>query len=305
MKHARIELSSIKRSDSARATNPSVIESLAASMNQIGLLQPITVTPSQIFDGVMKSGYRLIAGNHRFLSAEKLGWTEIDAIIVDGSSLESELIEIDENLCRSELSPAQRASSIKRRKQVWEALHPTEIQVGKVCPPEIGYGKPPAQEKGFAAETAAISGETKRGINQHIARAEALGDDINEVIGTSLDKGVELDALKKLPEPERKELIERAKAGEQVSARPYNKITENKGRFDAAHIAWFAKAVAGLERRIIETCGATIDDMVSHIQDRIDVIDPAVLDQIAEAEKDLHALYQLTQTIRESQGEAA
>jgi ParB family chromosome partitioning protein len=299
MKHARIEISSIKRSDSARATNPSVIESLAASMNQIGLLQPITVTPSQIFDGVMKNGYRLIAGNHRFLSAEKLGWTEIDAIIVDGSSLESELIEIDENLCRAELTPAQRAAHIKRRKQIWEALHPTE-KGGKTIPTPGGE-----QKVGFASDTASISGETKRSINQHISRADALGDDINEVVGTSLDKGVELDALKKLPEPERKELIERAKAGEQVSARPYNKITEAKGRFDAAHIAWFAKAVSGLERRIIETCGATIDDMVSHIQDRIDVIDPAVLDQIAEAEQDLYALYQLTQTIRESQGAAA
>lgn len=238
MKHARIELSSIKRSDSARATNPSVIESLAASMNQIGLLQPITVTPSQIFDGVMKSGYRLIAGNHRFLSAEKLGWTEIDAIVVEGSSLESELIEIDENLCRAELSPAQRASSIKRRKQVWEALHPETA--GTNCSTSLSDGRKagPQHEQGFAAETAAVSGQSKQDVNRHIARAEALGDDIDEVVGTSLDKGVELDALKKLPEPERKELIERAKAGEQVSARvetkkPSAKLSGSAGDTDA------------------------------------------------------------------------
>src|SRR5262249_38074445 len=42
---------------------------------------------------------------------------------------------------------------------------------------------------------------------------------ITEVVGTSLDKGVELDALAKMPEPEQHQLIERAKAGEQVSAR--------------------------------------------------------------------------------------
>ena len=51
------------------------------------------------------------------------------------------------------------------------------------------------------------------------ARAEALGEDLDEIAGTSLDKGVELDALKELPQEERKELIQRAKAGEQVSAR--------------------------------------------------------------------------------------
>jgi len=37
---------------------------------------------------------------------------------------------------------------------------------------------------------------TKQSINQHLARAEALGDDLDKVAGTSLDKGVELDALK-------------------------------------------------------------------------------------------------------------
>ena len=36
---------------------------------------------------------------------------------------------------------------------------------------------------------------TKQAINQHIARAEALGDDLPRVTGTSLDKGVEMDAL--------------------------------------------------------------------------------------------------------------
>lgn len=106
-----------------------------------------------------------------------------------------ELIEIDENLIRAELTPAQRTTHIARRKQVWEALHPGEIQVRKLFPPEIGYKKPPKQEKGFAAETAAVSGESKRSINQHIARAQALGGDVKRVVGTSLDKETELDTL--------------------------------------------------------------------------------------------------------------
>lgn len=136
--------------------------------------------------------------------------------------IRAELIEIDENLCRSELTAAQRASKIKRRKQIWETLHPAETEVEKVFPPQsyagqLGGARP--QRKEFAAETAAVTGQTKQSINQHIARADALGDDINRVVGTSLDKGVELDALKAMPEPERKELIDRAAAGEQVSAR--------------------------------------------------------------------------------------
>lgn len=46
-----------------------------------------------------------------------------------------------------------------------------------------------------------MSGESKRDVNRHLARAEALGDDLPRVTGTSLDKGVELDALAKLPSP--------------------------------------------------------------------------------------------------------
>jgi hypothetical protein len=38
------------------------------------------------------------------------------------------------------------------------------------------------------------------------------------VIGTTLDKGAELDALAKLPKPQQEALIEKAKAGEKVSA---------------------------------------------------------------------------------------
>ena len=77
----------------------------------------------------------------------------------------------------------------------------------------------PQHEQGFAAATATAAGMTKQAINQHLARADALGDDLERVTGTSLDKGVELDALAKLPEPERKDLIARAEAGEEVSAR--------------------------------------------------------------------------------------
>ncbi len=74
----------------------------------------------------------------------------------------------------------------------------------------------------FARDTQRATGEDRRRTNEHLARAESLGQDLHAVIGTSLDKGVELDALKELPPEERKELIQRAQAGEQVSARAAN-----------------------------------------------------------------------------------
>lgn len=76
-------------------------------------------------------------------------------------------IEIDENLCRAELTPAQRAAAIARRKQIWEALHP---ESGQTLPTLGGRGN-----VAFAADTARITGEPKRTVNNHLSRASALG----------------------------------------------------------------------------------------------------------------------------------
>jgi len=133
-------------------------------------------------------------------------------------SLREEMREIDENLIRAELTAAQRASAIKRRKALWEQRHGEPEESGTSCPtlpePKTGRGN-----KQFASDTAERTGQSKKDINRHVSRAEALGDDLEAVTGTSLDKGVELDALKKLTPEDRKPLIERVQVGEAVSAR--------------------------------------------------------------------------------------
>ena len=76
-----------------------------------------------------------------------------------------------------------------------------ETEVRQIVAPQfagqLGGARP--QTKGFAAATAEVTGESKRAINLNLARAEAIGPDILKLSGTSLDKGVELDALAKLP----------------------------------------------------------------------------------------------------------
>lgn len=80
-------------------------------------------------------------------------------------------------------------AAIKRRKAIWEEMNPGG---GKSVSTNAGI-----REVGFASDTAAVAGITKQAINQHVARAEALGDGLEAVVGTSLDKGVE----QKLPAP--------------------------------------------------------------------------------------------------------
>lgn len=217
----RVSLALVRDSAQPRDLVQANVDMLKASMEQVGLIQPIRVRPATIIvRGLGEQGFQIVAGHHRVAAARALGWTEIDAIVDTAEHLQAELMEIDENLCRAELTASQRAQAIKRRKQIWEALHPVDTG-GKSLSTCLSDGRKagPQHEQGFAAATATAAGMTKQAINQHLARAEAIGDDLERVTGTSLDKGVELDALAKLPEPERKDLIARAEAGEEVSAR--------------------------------------------------------------------------------------
>ena len=187
MQVRKVNLGALRASAQPRPLVTEDVDKLAASIAQVGLIQPITVREVAMMQGPLAgSGYQIVAGHHRVAACRALGWTEVDAIVVTAAShLNAELLEIDENLCRSELTASQRAQAIKRRKAIWEALHP---EGGRISPTPGGE-----QKIGFAADTGAVTGESTRRINQHLARAEALGDDLPRVTGTSLDKGVELD----------------------------------------------------------------------------------------------------------------
>lgn len=190
-----------------RTLSNDAVQRLAGSMGDIGLMQPISVriVEEMEVDGELTAGVPvLVAGAHRLAAAKSLGWSHIDCIEVDDDALKAELWEIDENLMRAELTPAQQADHLARRKEIWEALQAS----GTNC-----------STKGFAADSAKAIGRTKQDINRHVARADALGTDIRLIAGTSLDKGVEMDALARLPEENRRPLIDAAVRGEKVSAR--------------------------------------------------------------------------------------
>jgi hypothetical protein len=166
----------------------------------------------------------------------------IAAFVVEADDLRAELMLIDENLCRAELGPAERAASLRRRKAIYLELYPQTRngstagkqpdEAGRLESSQIENSGPdrltlqvsqiekPGPDR-FAKASAEATGIAESTIHRDIARAEQLGDDtLARVAGTSLDKGVELDALAKLPPEQRAAVVERAAAGEKVSARP-------------------------------------------------------------------------------------
>lgn len=77
---------------------------LEASLRVSGLLQPITVRPAPRGDG-----FELIAGERRFRAAQRLGWTDIPAVVRDVDDKLLLSLAMVENLQRSDLNPIEEA----------------------------------------------------------------------------------------------------------------------------------------------------------------------------------------------------
>lgn len=201
--------------DRLRKLRQEVVDELAASIRVQGLLHPILIRPRSR-NGI---GFMLVAGRHRLAAVKQLKHEAIRAEVREGMEADAaELAEIDENLIRADLSPAERAMHLARRKELYEKQHP-ETKHGAV-----GRGRKKSRQFGdsiedrYTKDAAVKTGTSERSIQREVARGQKVVV-LSEVAGTSLDQGAELDALAKLPEDEQRKFAERAMAGEKVSAK--------------------------------------------------------------------------------------
>ncbi len=82
---------------------------LEASLRVSGLLQPVTVRPAP-----RGEGYELIAGERRFRAAQRIGWTEIPAVVRDVDDKMLLSLAMVENLQRADLNPIEEAEGYEQ-----------------------------------------------------------------------------------------------------------------------------------------------------------------------------------------------
>jgi ParB-like chromosome segregation protein Spo0J len=153
----------------------------------------------------------------------------IPAIVLEGLDAdEAELREIDENLIRADLTDAERAAHHARRQELHQQKHP-ETKHGGDRKGKKSSGQNGHSNERYTKETAPQTGESERTVRRHVARGKKIAN-VADVVGTSLDKGNELDALAKMSPERQSELIEKAKAGEKVSARDSTKGSQQPVR---------------------------------------------------------------------------
>ena len=208
--------------DRMRRLRPDVVDELAELIAAQGLLHPITLR-KRASDGA----HVLVAGRHRLEAVRKLGHQTVAAVILDGADSDrAQLVEIDENLVRADLTPAERAAHQAKRKEIYERLHP-ETKAGAAQAKGMNAAQGRGRQNGdhvgrYTADAAKKTGKSERSIQREAARGAAIPD-VAALAGTSLDKRAELDALARLPPDEQHKLAERAKAGEKVSAKTHAK----------------------------------------------------------------------------------
>lgn len=149
------------------------VEELAASMKELGLLNPITID----------QGYTLIAGLHRLEAAKLLGWTEVGCTVASLEGLQAELAEIDENFIRRDLSALEHGELLLRRKEIYETLHPETKHGGDRKSEEIKRTKCPLDSvKSFVDDTAEKLGVAPRTVRRQIQTAKNLTPEAKQII---------------------------------------------------------------------------------------------------------------------------
>jgi len=117
-----IRIDQIDASGRLRPVDPARAAQLAASIDQIGLQQPIVVRRAG-------EGFKLTAGAHRLEAMRLRGVTELqvgsEVLIRDAGSDEAELAEIDENIVRGDLNAFYRALFFAKRRDAYERMNAT------------------------------------------------------------------------------------------------------------------------------------------------------------------------------------
>lgn len=172
LEDGEIHLASVYVRPGRRAVRPDRVQSLAESIRDIGLQNPI----------VIRADGRLISGAHRLEAYRLLGRDTIPCRVapMDGelwrkalcdghANLIDELQEIDENLQREDLTALEQGEVIARRKVIYETLHPETKHgaVGRNHPRQSGHDDH-SETPRFSTETA-----TKTGISERSVRRSA------------------------------------------------------------------------------------------------------------------------------------
>ena len=104
-----------------RYFDPESLNDLSRSIEQVGILQPLTVRRTQ-------SGWELIAGERRLRAAEIAGLSTVPCLILDINDQSSSLLALIENIQRADLDVWEEAAALR---QLIDEYHLSQEEAGQ------------------------------------------------------------------------------------------------------------------------------------------------------------------------------
>jgi len=239
-----VPINDIRVGKRLRGLREATVTELVESIGRLGLQAPITVSshPARREGGGMDTvAFDLVAGQHRLEACKRLGWDKIEASIVQMSDNERGLWEIDENLCRADLTELERGEHLARRKAIYEDLYPKARAASGSELAQKRWGDATAESAtaSFGVATAEKMGVADRTIRQSIRRVVKIDEKVRDLIRDNpeiADRGVELDALAQMEPEQQKRAVDLVKAGHAAGIRAAKKLMEPKPQSEEAHL---------------------------------------------------------------------
>ncbi len=224
-----IQLVSIEIGERKRVAGD--VTQLKKSIKEIGLLNPITV----IAQG---HSYRLAAGLRRLTAHRELGLKAIRCTILRVDELQAELIEIDENIKRKNLSYFEECVQLQRRKEIYESIHPhTKHGTNRHAKTRQDGDSSPR----FSLNTAEQTGTSERSVQRKVAIAKVLAPLNSEIIGSPIEhKQSDLMTLAKIAKTQGREAAQLAlQAIKQGKPLPRPKVKTTPLHHHSDEIEWY------------------------------------------------------------------
>jgi ParB family chromosome partitioning protein len=114
----------IKKLKDLKATNPYLrlntdVSDLEKSIQTVGLIAPLVISSNNV----------ILAGARRYQALLNLGFKEAPVVVIDLGPLEIELVSIDENLIRKDLTKIEIEGHLRRAKEIYQGLNPDDLEI--------------------------------------------------------------------------------------------------------------------------------------------------------------------------------
>ena len=210
-----------------KANNPYLrlgtdVTELEKSISTLGLIAPLVISRENL----------ILAGARRYQALLNLGQTQAPVVVMDGNELERELVSIDENLVRKDLTKLEVESHLRRAKEIYEALHPTPAVTTKteedaLRPQEMEKEVFPAQE--FLEMVSEKTGLSPKQIHEAIGRDERASESVKEARRNGELSVGQTNEIVKLEKEDQEEAIEVVKELPVKDIRKFVKIAKAEG----------------------------------------------------------------------------